>query len=253
MRKTVVRKNCAVVALLAASSMMAIPAVAATVVASPQPTSVSRSFPKPSAHKDRSLLAEAVGVNSDDDEQWGGMEQLDVPQTESAEEKQARLDAEEADRQRAAREEAERQRQQEEAAAAASRGSEREALTGAATPTAAGSATGSSIAAYATQFIGYPYVYGGNTPNGWDCSGFVQYVFAQYGVSLPHPSGSQMTVGSPVASIAEAQPGDIIANASHAAIYIGGGLVVNALNPAQGTQITGLNVFYGGYAIRRVV
>ncbi|MCH9276309.1 C40 family peptidase, partial [Bifidobacterium amazonense] len=113
--------------------------------------------------------------------------------------------------------------------------------------------SGSALASYATQFVGSPYVAGGNTPSGWDCSGFVQYVYAQFGISLPHYSGAQAAVGTAVASIADAQPGDILANGTHAAIYIGNGLVVNALNPYQGTQITGLSVFTSGYSIRRVL
>ena len=133
---------------------------------------------------------------------------------------------------------------------AASRSSDRASIS---VPTAPASATGQALADYALQFQGYPYVAGGNTPSGWDCSGFVQWVFAQFGVSLPHYSGAQMSVGTAVGSIAEAAPGDIIVNTQHAAIYIGNGMVINALNPAQGTQVTSLAVFSGGYAIRRVL
>ena len=133
----------------------------------------------------------------------------------------------------------------------ASRSSERADISS--VPTAPASATGQALADYALQFQGYPYVSGGNTPSGWDCSGFVQWVFAQFGVSLPHYSGAQMSVGTAVGSIAEAAPGDIIVNTQHAAIYIGNGMVINALNPAQGTQVTSLAVFSGGYAIRRVL
>ena len=107
--------------------------------------------------------------------------------------------------------------------------------------------------AQASQFSGYPYVYGGNTPSGWDCSGFVQYVYAQFGISLPHSSGAQAGVGIAVGSLAQAQPGDIVANGTHAAIYIGNGLVMNALSPGLGTQVTSTSVFSGGYSIRRVL
>ncbi len=115
------------------------------------------------------------------------------------------------------------------------------------------SKNGASIAAYAQKFIGAPYAAGGTTPAGWDCSGFVQYVFAQFGINLPRTSGAQAGVGVAVPSLAQAQPGDILANGMHAAIYIGNGMVINALNPAQGTQITDTSVFYGGYSIRRVL
>lgn len=207
----------------------------------------SRSFPKVTTVK-KDLFAEATSTEVDADADWGGIESLDVPQTKSA----AEIAAEE---QAAAEEEA----RQAAAAAAASRSAERDSLssgTSATTTTVTppASATGASLASYATQFVGAPYAWGGSTPSGWDCSGFVMYVFAQFGVSLPHSSGAMMSVGSPVGSLAEAQPGDIITNSSHAAIYIGNGMVVNALNVGQGTQITSVSTsFYGSYAIRRVL
>ena len=99
-----------------------------------------------------------------------------------------------------------------------------------------------------------PYVSGGNTPAGWDCSGFVQYVFAQMGISLPHYSGAQAALGTAVPSLAEAQPGDIIANGAHSGIYVGNGMVVNALNPKAGTVYTPVAYAYSGpYSIRRLL
>lgn len=190
----------------------------------------TRSFPKTTAAK-RDFLAEHTSTDVESNADWGGIESLDVPQTESQAEKDQK-----------AQEQAESQ--------SASRSSDRASIS---VPTAPASATGQALADYALQFQGYPYVAGGNTPSGWDCSGFVQWVFAQFGVSLPHYSGAQMSVGTAVGSIAEAAPGDIIVNTQHAAIYIGNGMVINALNPAQGTQVTSLAVFSGGYAIRRVL
>ena len=104
----------------------------------------------------------------------------------------------------------------------------------------------------ANQFVGkVPYVSGGNTPSGWDCSGFVQYVYGQMGVSLPHYSGAQATVGRAVGSLADAQPGDIIANAQHAAIYVGNGMVINSqLNGTRYDPIAW--VFPSSYSIRRI-
>lgn len=106
----------------------------------------------------------------------------------------------------------------------------------------------------ALQFVGKtPYVWGGNQPYGWDCSGMVQWVYGQLGVRLPHYSGSQATVGTPVKSILDAKPGDILANNTHAAIYVGNGLVVNALSPELGTQVTPISyAFMSAYQIRRV-
>ena len=110
----------------------------------------------------------------------------------------------------------------------------------------------SSLLSFAGQFVGkVPYVSGGNTPSGWDCSGFVQYVYGQMGVSLPHYSGAQATVGRAVGSLADAQPGDIIANAQHAAIYVGNGMVINSqLNGTRYDPIAW--VFPSSYSIRRI-
>ena len=205
----------------------------------------TRSFPKTTAAK-RDFLAEHTSTDVESNADWGGIESLDVPQTESQAEKDQKA-------QEQAEAEAQAQAAQAQAQAesqAASRSSDRASIS---VPTAPASATGQALADYALQFRGYPYVAGGNTPSGWDCSGFVQWVFAQFGVSLPHYSGAQMSVGTAVGSIAEAAPGDIIVNTQHAAIYIGNGMVINALNPAQGTQVTSLAVFSGGYAIRRVL
>ena len=160
----------------------------------------------------------------------------------------ARIAAEEAAAEQARQEEMERQRREEEER-------RRQAMLAAAsTPVVAGDP--SSVAGYAASFVGLvPYVWGGTTPAGWDCSGFTQYVFAQFGVSLPHYSGSQANCGMYVDSLANAQPGDLLANGTHAAIYIGGGMVVNALNPYQGTQICSVSGAFGGagYSIRRIV
>ncbi|WP_239512456.1 C40 family peptidase [Bifidobacterium aerophilum] len=220
----------------------------------------SRSFPSYSvARKD--LTVEATSTSAEADSNWGSTENLNVPHTQSQAEKDAAA-AEKAAQEQAAREQAE-------AAAAASRSAERQTLSqssdsdssassdstssGTTISAPAANASADALVAYATQFVGYPYVSGGNTPNGWDCSGFVQYVFAQFGISLPRTSGEQATVGTAVASIADAKPGDILANGTHAAIYIGNGLVINAMNPVQGTQICGLSVFYSSYSIRRVL
>lgn len=160
----------------------------------------------------------------------------------------ARIAAEEAAAEQARQEELERQRREEEER-------RRQAmLVAASTPVVTGDP--SSVAGYAASFVGLvPYVWGGTTPAGWDCSGFTQYVFAQFGVSLPHYSGSQANCGMYVDSLANAQPGDLLANGTHAAIYIGGGMVVNALNPYQGTQICSVSGAFGGagYSIRRIV
>ena len=160
----------------------------------------------------------------------------------------ARIAAEEAAAEQARQEELERQKREEEER-------QRQAMLAAAsTPIVAGDP--SSVAGFAASFVGLvPYVWGGTTTAGWDCSGFTQYVYAQFGVSLPHYSGSQANCGMYVDSLANAQPGDLLANGTHAAIYIGGGMVVNALNPYQGTGICSVSSAFGGsgYSIRRIV
>lgn len=240
------------VAAVSASLGAAVPAASAGSAMADTTVTATRSFPKTTAAK-RDFLAEHTSTDVESNADWGGIESLDVPQTESQAEKdrkaQEQAEAEAQAQAQAAHAQAQTQTQAE--AQTASRSSERADISS--VPTAPASATGQALADYALQFQGYPYVSGGNTPSGWDCSGFVQWVFAQFGVSLPHYSGAQMSVGTAVGSIAEAAPGDIIVNTQHAAIYIGNGMVINALNPAQGTQVTSLAVFSGGYAIRRVL
>jgi cell wall-associated NlpC family hydrolase len=104
----------------------------------------------------------------------------------------------------------------------------------------------------ASSYQGNPYLAGGNQPMpGWDCSGFVQWVYAQFGVSLPHGSAAQMGSGVQV-SPDQAMPGDIVASAGHAAIYIGNGMVVNAMNPYLGTGVSDFGVFYSPYVFVHV-
>ncbi|RDX08781.1 peptidase P60, partial [Bifidobacterium longum] len=192
----------------------------------------SRSFPKASSVK-KNLFAESTSTSVDENSKWGGIETLDVPQTESQGEKEAAA-------------------AQSAAAAAASRSEQRASIPQVDLGKMTGTGTGAELASFSLKFQGYPYVAGGNTPAGWDCSGFVQYVFSQFGISLPRTSGAQATVGTPVASLADAKPGDILANGTHAAIYIGNGQVMNAMNPVQGTAVSDVSVFGGaGYSIRR--
>lgn len=238
------------VVAVSASLGAAVPAANAGSAMADTTVTATRSFPKTTAAK-RDFLAEHTSTDVESNADWGGIESLDVPQTESQAEKDRKAQEQAEAEAQAQAQAAQAQTQTQAEAQTASRSSERADISS--VPTAPASATGQALADYALQFQGYPYVSGGNTPSGWDCSGFVQWVFAQFGVSLPHFSGAQMSVGTAVGSIAEAAPGDIIVNTQHAAIYIGNGMVINALNPAQGTQVTSLAVFSGGYAIRRVL
>lgn len=95
-----------------------------------------------------------------------------------------------------------------------------------------------AVVDYACQFIGNPYVWGGTSlTNGADCSGFVQSVYAHFGVSLPRTSSAQRSAGYEV-SYPEAQPGDIICYNGHVGIYVGNGQIVNAQDPAHGIGIS---------------
>ncbi len=238
------------VVAVSASLGAAVPAASAGSAMADTTVTATRSFPKTTAAK-RDFLAEHTSTDVEANADWGGIESLDVPQTESQAEKDRKAQEQAEAEAQAQAQAAQAQTQTQAESRTASRSSERADISS--VPTAPASATGQALADYALQFQGYPYVSGGNNPSGWDCSGFVQWVFAQFGVSLPHYSGAQMSVGTAVGSIAEAAPGDIIVNTQHAAIYIGNGMVINALNPAQGTQVTSLAVFSGGYAIRRVL
>lgn len=100
----------------------------------------------------------------------------------------------------------------------------------------AGYGSGSTIADYALSFCGVPYVYGGASPSGFDCSGFTMYVYDHFGYSLPHGATSQLNYGSAV-SMSNMVPGDLVfffdsnyasSGASHVGIYIGGGQFVHA-------------------------
>ncbi len=115
-----------------------------------------------------------------------------------------------------------------------------------------GSELGKSVADYACQFVGNPYVYGGTSlTNGADCSGFVMSVYANFGVSLPHSSAADRSVGSAVGGIENAQPGDILCYSGHVGIYVGNGQIVHA-----STERTGIIVSSASYrsilSIRRI-
>ena len=134
-------------------------------------------------------------------------------------------------------------RRQANAAAAAKEGSSKsskssEKNSGGAVSTG-GSGRGSSVASFACQFVGNPYVYGGTSlTNGADCSGFVMSVYANFGISLPHSSGALRGVGANVGGLANAQPGDIVCYSGHVGIYIGGGQIVHASSAKTGIKIS---------------
>jgi cell wall-associated NlpC family hydrolase len=101
------------------------------------------------------------------------------------------------------------------------------------------------VVGIAMRYLGVPYVWGGSTPRGFDCSGLVSYVFAQIGVSLPHSSYSQFGMGTAV-SISQLQPGDLVffTGASHVGIYIGGGQFIHAPHTGDVVKISSLSGYY---------
>ena len=118
---------------------------------------------------------------------------------------------------------------------------------------ASNASLGQQIANYGLQFVGNPYVYGGTSlTNGADCSGFVQSVYKNFGINLPRTSGEQGACGSAVASLAEAQPGDLIWYSGHIGIYIGNGQIVHASSAKTGIKVS--NASYRTIlSIRRIV
>ncbi|MDP9696580.1 UNVERIFIED_ORG: cell wall-associated NlpC family hydrolase [Arthrobacter globiformis] len=110
----------------------------------------------------------------------------------------------------------------------------------------AASAAASGLAAIAYTGIGHPYVWGGTTPSGWDCSGFTQWVYAQAGISIPRVNA--WTAMKPTSTPA---PGDLVMQngGAHVGIYVGNGMMISALNPSDGTLLhavsaTGTSSFF---------
>ncbi|WP_036962342.1 C40 family peptidase, partial [Promicromonospora kroppenstedtii] len=101
------------------------------------------------------------------------------------------------------------------------------------------SAAGSAVVSVAMRYLGVPYVWGGNTPAGFDCSGFTSYVYAQVGIDLPRTSSEQRYAGT-VVPWSEAQPGDMIWSPGHIAIYAGDGMQIEAPVPGKSVRYTSI-------------
>lgn len=105
-----------------------------------------------------------------------------------------------------------------------------------------GSGTGAAIASYGLRFVGNPYVFGGNSlTSGTDCSGFVNLVHANFGISVPRQSGS-LAGGGRAVSDSEKMPGDVVCYYGHVGIYIGNNQIVHASTPSSGIKVS--NMYY---------
>jgi cell wall-associated NlpC family hydrolase len=95
------------------------------------------------------------------------------------------------------------------------------------------------------QYLGTPYVWGGASPSGFDCSGFVMYVYAQVGVSLPHSSYAQYGMGVPV-SYDQLQPGDLVFfnGLGHEGMYVGGGMFIHSPHTGDVVKVSSLSGYY---------
>lgn len=159
---------------------------------------------------------------------------------------------------RLAKEEAERKAAQEAARKAAAKNSSSSSSSGSnniqppVISSGSGSEMGAAVANFACQFVGNPYVYGGTSlTNGADCSGFVMSVYNNFGVSLPHSSAADRSVGASVDGLANAQPGDIVCYSGHVGIYVGDGKIVHASTSKTGIIISNAN-YRSVLSVRRI-
>lgn len=106
------------------------------------------------------------------------------------------------------------------------------------------------MVAYASQFQGVPYAYGGTTPSGFDCSGFTQYVYSKFGISLPRIDYQQRVwAQAHGTTVSDPQPGDLMWRSGHVGIYVGNGLMIHAPRPGKSVSIVPVYASFEYYRI----
>lgn len=120
--------------------------------------------------------------------------------------------------------------------------------------TGVGGSSGAQVVASAEKYLGVPYVFGGTSPTGLDCSGLAQKAYGDLGITLPRVAADQAHAGTPVPSLQQAQPGDILAfgePAHHVGIYLGNNMMIAAPEPGDHVKIQ--SVYQTPTSIRRIV
>ncbi|EKO1913307.1 SH3 domain-containing protein [Clostridium botulinum] len=216
---------------------------------------------KSEKEQERKKSYEPVQTKSTEEAQRKATEEAQRKATEEAQRKAAeeaqRKAAEEA--QRKAAEEAQRKAAEEAQRKAAEEAQRKEAEVEASESQSKGQSnvsekaptTHGDVISYARQYLGTPYVWGGTSPNGFDCSGFVQYVYRNAaGISLPRDTYGQIGAGSRV-SQDQLQPGDLVfPDAGHVGIYIGGGQMIHSPKSGDVVKISSVWSFYAGVRIK---
>ena len=207
----------------------------------PATSEVATEAPGPSEEE---LAAQAAAEQAQAEQ--AAAEQAQAEQTAAEQAAAEQAQAEQAAAEQAAAEQAQaeqaaaEQAAAEQAQAAPAVSTEDEAAESTAVPasSAVPQGVGSDAVAIGSNYLGTPYAWGGGAPGGFDCSGFVSYVYAQMGISLPHQSGDILNSGT-VISASEARPGDILWWPGHVGIYAGNGQVLHS-TPGPGVSITNI-------------